>query len=55
MTVGTPVVIVGAERSATTVFGLMLAHHPEITVCATFEYVVDPLVGVDRVRESLLK
>jgi hypothetical protein len=47
MTVGTPVFIVGAERSATTVFGLMLAHHPEITVCATFEYVVDPLVGVE--------
>jgi hypothetical protein len=40
-----PIFLVGAERSGTTVFRLMLAGHPEIGVCSEFEYVVDPLVG----------
>lgn len=38
-----PVFIVGAERSGTTMFRLMLDHHPEITVIPEFEYVVDLL------------
>lgn len=42
-----PVFLVGAERSGTTVFRLMLDHHPSIAVCSEFEYVVDPLVGRD--------
>jgi len=40
-----PFFVVGAERSGTTVFRLMLDHHPEIAVCSEFEYIVDPLVG----------
>jgi hypothetical protein len=40
-----PFFVVGAERSGTTVFRLMLDNHPELSVCPEFEYVVDPLVG----------
>jgi hypothetical protein len=42
-----PIFIVGAERSGTTLFRLMLNHHAEISVCSEFEYIVDPLVGCD--------
>lgn len=38
-----PVFIVGAERSGTTVFRLMLDNHPEMSVCPEFEYTVDQL------------
>jgi hypothetical protein len=38
-----PIFIVGSERSGTTVFRLMLDHHPELAVCSEFEYVVDGL------------
>lgn len=40
-----PIFIVGAERSGTTMFRLMLDHHPQITVVPEFEYVVDMLAG----------
>ncbi len=40
-----PVFLVGAERSGTTMFRLMLAHHPEIGVCPEFENALDPLVS----------
>jgi hypothetical protein len=40
-----PSFVVGAERSGTTLFRLMLNHHPEIAVCSEFEYIVDLLVG----------
>ena len=40
-----PVFIVGAERSGTTVFRLMLDSHPEMSVCPEFEYIVDQLSG----------
>ncbi len=43
-----PIFIVGAERSGSTLFRLMLDHHPAIAVCPEFEYVVDPLVGLDQ-------
>jgi hypothetical protein len=43
----TPFFVVGAERSGTTVFRLMLDSHPELSVCPEFEYVVDPLAGRD--------
>lgn len=42
-----PIFVVGAERSGTTVFRLMLNHHPEVSVCSEFEYIVDSLVGCD--------
>ena len=42
-----PIFLVGAERSGTTLFRLMLGHHRSIAVCSEFEYVVDPLVGLD--------
>lgn len=42
-TPSSPVFIVGAERSGTTVFRLMLAHHPQLAVCSEFEYIVDPI------------
>lgn len=42
-----PIFVVGAERSGTTVFRLMLNHHPEIAVCSEFEYIVDSLVGCE--------
>lgn len=42
-----PIFLVGAERSGTTVFRLMLDHHPKIAVCSEFEYIVDPLVGCE--------
>jgi hypothetical protein len=43
MSSSSPIFIVGAERSGTTVFRLMLHHHPQISVCSEFEYVVDPI------------
>lgn len=36
-----PVFLIGAERSGTTLFRLMLDHHPQITWLNEFEYVVD--------------
>ena len=42
-----PIFIVGAERSGTTLFRLMLDHHPEITVIPEFEYIVDMLPGTE--------
>lgn len=47
-----PIFIVGAERSGTTMFRLMLDHHPEITVLPEFEYVVD-LLADDKEWPSL--
>jgi hypothetical protein len=40
-----PVFLVGAERSGTTLFRLMLAQHPDVAVCPEFENVFDPLAG----------
>ena len=40
-----PSFLVGAERSGTTLFRLMLAQHPKIGVCPEFENALDPLVG----------
>lgn len=37
----TPYFLVGAERSGTTLLRLMLSHHPQISWCEEFEYVVD--------------
>ncbi|MGB3240581.1 MAG: sulfotransferase [Geitlerinemataceae cyanobacterium] len=39
--VGEPILLVGAERSGTTMLRLMLSHHPEIAWCNEFEYSVD--------------
>lgn len=36
-----PIFFVGAERSGTTLFSLMLEHHPQVTWCNEFEYAVD--------------
>lgn len=38
-----PVAIVGAERSGTTLLRLMLHQHPQISVCPEMEFIVDPL------------
>ena len=36
-----PVFLVGAERSGTTLLRLILSHHPQLSWCNEFEYVVD--------------
>ena len=36
-----PMFLVGAGRSGTTLLGLMLSHHPQLSWCQEFEYVVD--------------
>lgn len=38
---GPPIFLVGAERSGSTMLGLMLARHPEIAWLGEFEYAVD--------------
>jgi len=50
-----PIFIVGSERSGTTLFRLMLSHHPKISVCSEFEYAVDPIMFSNRLndREAL--
>ena len=40
-----PVFLVGSERSGTTLLRLMLDHHPQVTWCKEFEFVVDPVRG----------
>ncbi len=37
----TPIFLVGSERSGTTLLRLMLDHHPQVTWCKEFEFVVD--------------
>ncbi|MDJ0843660.1 sulfotransferase family protein [Crocosphaera sp.] len=39
--VSRPIFLIGAERSGTTVLRLMLSHHPQLSWCQEFEYVVD--------------
>ncbi len=41
MIIKTPIFLVGAERSGTTLLRLMLDHHPQIAFNSEFEYVVD--------------
>ncbi len=43
-----PIFLVGAERSGTTLLRLMLSHHPEISWCHEFEYVVDCIESKDK-------
>lgn len=38
-----PIFLVGAERSGSTVLRLMLDHHPQLSWCPEFEYVVDQI------------
>ena len=38
-----PIFLVGSERSGTTLLRLMLDHHPQVTWCKEFEFVVDPV------------
>lgn len=40
-----PVFLVGSERSGTTLLRLMLDHHPQVTWCKEFEFVVDAVRG----------
>lgn len=40
-----PVFVVGAERSGTTMFGLMLSHHPAIAYLGEFEFALEKISG----------
>jgi hypothetical protein len=41
--VESPIFLVGAERSGTTLLRLMLSQHPQVAWCAEFEYAVDQI------------
>ncbi len=47
-TISKPIFLVGAERSGTTVLRLMLSHHPQLSWCQEFEYVVDQVTNEGR-------